>query len=187
MGRFHPGLVLTTWSAVLVTLVSLAGMPLAIAAFLMTGIALLFSAQGFLMLLRRSRWLLLAVVVLFGWMTPGMPVAYLPGATSDGLILGGEQFARLLLSLAMVAILPRAGNTEWLLSGLHGLLRPLARFGISVEPFVVRLILTLQRFRGDASQMPPGTGILHLPPRHWRPVDTLLLVCVAGVIAVRCA
>jgi hypothetical protein len=58
------------------------------------GFALVRARRHFLIILRRSRWLLLTMLVLFGWMTPGTAVPGLPMATQEGLSAGGESMSR---------------------------------------------------------------------------------------------
>lgn len=94
-------------------------------------------------LLRRSRWLLLSLVVLFLFMTPG---EYLPGIggdlglTYEGLWDAGEHLGRLLALLASLALLHEKIGTSGLLAGLYCLLGPFAWR----EATVVRLMLVLE-------------------------------------------
>lgn len=110
--------------------------------------ATMYARAGLLRLLRRSRWLLLVSIVLFAWMTPGMPVPWLPGATQDGLQQAFEQTTRLIASIAMVAILLAGLDQSRLVAACYGLLAPLRVLGVDVERWVIRLALTLRGLEG---------------------------------------
>lgn len=111
--------------------------------------ALLLARAQFVLILRRSRWLLLTMLILFGWMTPGTPLVWLPGATLEGLWLAGESLARLLIAIAMVAGLLTALTPASLVAGLRGLLAPLALFGNFRDRLSVRLMLTLEELESQ--------------------------------------
>lgn len=118
------------------------------------GFALGRARRHFLIILRRSRWLLLTMLMLFGWMTPGTAVPGLPMATREGLSLAAEHVARLLLAIATVSgAAPSRLSPAELVSGLRTLLAPLAPLGGFRDRLAVRLMLTLEEVesarRGD--------------------------------------
>jgi hypothetical protein len=94
-------------------------------------------------LLRRSRWLLLSIGVLFLFFSPG---EYLPGfagrigLTYEGVTHTGEQLGRLLSILLSLALLHERIGTPGLLAGLYKLLGPFPWR----ETTVVRLMLVLE-------------------------------------------
>lgn len=94
-------------------------------------------------LLRRSRWLLLSIGVLFLFFSPG---EYLPGLagrmglTYEGVTHAGEQIGRLLAILLSLALLHEGIGTPGLLAGLYKLLGPFSWR----ETTVVRLMLVLE-------------------------------------------
>ncbi len=96
-----------------------------------------------LRLLRRSRWLLLSIGVLFLFFSPG---EYLPGfagrigLTYEGVTHAGEQIGRLLAILLSLALLHERIGTPGLLAGLYKLLGPFSWR----ETTVVRLMLVLE-------------------------------------------
>jgi len=148
---FHPATLLVAWAgfAFLLPLASLQVLlALAIVALLA---ALLLARRRAQSLLRRARWLLLSIGVLFAFATPGLAVPGWPGRlglTQDGLLLAGEHVARLLILLATLAVLHEHLRTGGLLTGLHVLLTPLARE--RRERIVVRLMLVIEFIeRGD--------------------------------------
>lgn len=128
-------------------------------------------------ILRRSRWLLLTMLVLFGWMTPGTPVPGLPLATLEGLMLAAENIARLLIAIATVAVLLSAMAMPALVSGLRTLLTPLRTLGDFRDRLAVRMMLTLEaveavRRRQDEPAVPAGS--LTLPVSGCGLVDYLV-------------
>lgn len=198
---FNPASLVAAWCLSLIALLALPWPFLMLGAGAVLALVTWLAAASLWHLLRRSRWLLLAVALMFGWMTPGMPTI-LPGATDEGLRLAAEQLARLLTSIAMVALLLRLLDPSALMSGLHRLMRPLAWFGVNVDRMVLRLALTLRYLdaapdaKGIARQwleLPPDEEMtrnmepVHLLDPPFRAVDLLLLlaasVFVIGVLA----
>ena len=95
---------------------------------------------------RRIRWLLLSLLLVYAYTTPGSMVWPALGSFSpywEGLQYGLLRSARMLLLLAGLAILMAYLGRQQLLSGLYQLLFPLKFFGIQVERLAVRLWLTL--------------------------------------------
>lgn len=181
MPDLNPAALLLAWILLLAAVVA-APWPLisgvAVASLL---IALILAKEPMVGLLRRTRWLLLTVLILFGWMTPGMPVPGIPGATTDGLRQGAEQLSRLLVSLAMVAVLLRHMPTERLLAACHGLLRPLLFLRVDVDRFILRLALTLKQI----GRTEPGVASpIVLQTAVWRPRDVLFVLAVALLLGV---
>jgi len=108
--------------------------------------------------LRRSRWLLVTLLLIYSLSTPG---EYLPGwptwisPTYEGLMAGALQTLRLLSMLAGLVLLLGSTPRDELMAAIYQLLRPLRWTGISPQRFSARLWLTLEylehpRFRGLA-------------------------------------
>jgi energy-coupling factor transporter transmembrane protein EcfT len=106
--------------------------------------ALIVSRAHLMRILRRSRWLLLSMLLLFGWMTPGTILPGVPGATQEGLLLAAENVARLMIAIATVSVLLAILAPEALVSGMRSLLVPLAGLGGFRDRLAVRLMLTLE-------------------------------------------
>jgi energy-coupling factor transport system permease protein len=106
-------------------------------------VALLAATSHLRLLLRRSRWLLLTMLVMFGWLTPGTPMQFIPGATQEGLLLAVDNLARLLVALCTVALILKALSPPELVAGIRSLLAPFALLNISRDRIAVRLALTL--------------------------------------------
>lgn len=131
-----------------------------------TGIAFVFSREHLMRILRRSRWLLLTMLLLFGWMSPGTAMPLLPGATTEGLLAAAESVSRLLIAIATVSVLLAVLPPAALVSGLRALLAPLADLGDFRDRLAVRLMLTLEAVeavhKGGASVFATPSS-LHLP------------------------
>ncbi|MGA7802472.1 MAG: hypothetical protein WCC36_16865 [Gammaproteobacteria bacterium] len=97
-------------------------------------------------LLRRVRWLLVSLLILYGWFTPGVPALPLLGAYSptwSGLAEGSARILALVLMVAAVCLLLQVTGREQLLAAVNRLTRPLARLGIPHERLAARMVLTL--------------------------------------------
>ncbi len=114
-------------------------------------VGLIVAPSHFRLLLRRSRWLLLTMLVMFGWLTPGTPLANIPGASQEGLLLAVENLARLVIALLVVALLLKALTPPELVAGMRALLAPLALLKISRDRIAVRLALTLNEVESSRS------------------------------------
>jgi hypothetical protein len=124
-------------------------------------------------LLRRARWLLLLMPVMYGYSVPGdalLPALVDYAPTRQGLLQGLEQAWRLaLLLLLLDALVLRIPSAD-LLTGLHSLLRPFARFGVDGDRVAVRLALTMEAMA---------------QPRGWADIRQLLAGRVPALAAPR--
>lgn len=106
-----------------------------------------FKANEFSRLIRRTRYLLISLLLIYGYATPGeliYPEAGIFSPSLEGLQLGCVQAWRLFLLLAGLALLFRTTPRSDLLSGLYILMLPLKYLGINVDKIAVRIWLTLQ-------------------------------------------
>lgn len=95
--------------------------------------------------LRRMRWLLLALIGVFAWNTPGVYVTsswYAP--SQEGIVLGIEQALRLIGVVASLQLALSGMTQSMLLSACYQLCRPFSLLSIDGTRFAVRLGLTLQ-------------------------------------------
>ncbi|SFM66637.1 energy-coupling factor transport system permease protein [Ectothiorhodospira mobilis] len=95
----------------------------------------------------RLKWFFLSIVLVFGWFTPGLPLAPGLGPLSPsvtGVLQGLERTLVLLLAVGAVVWLLQGTSRERLVQGLLWLTRPLARLAFPRERFAVRLVLTLE-------------------------------------------
>lgn len=102
-------------------------------------------------LVRRVRWLIVALVLVFAWGVPGEPIGgdsrVVP--TWEGVQLAALHLGRLLLTLMLIGALLASLSRDDLLSALLTLVLPLRRMGVDCERAVVRMALVL-RFVEDA-------------------------------------
>lgn len=118
--------------------------------------------------LMRLRWLLLAILVVYGWWTPGDPV--LPAIaglspTVAGLEAGFFRVLALLLIAASVYLLLRITPREQLLAALVKLVSPVStRAGR--ERFAVRVLLTIETVVHVQPLMASALKKQGLAPRH---------------------
>lgn len=154
----HSGLLLLLWLVGIGALQRLPlGMLLLVAVAVIVAATLLARAR-FLGLTRRIRVLLVAVVALFGWFTPGEAlISQWPelGLSREGLVLASEHALRLVAVVASVAILLERLSVERLVSGLLAICRPVVWVGLSPEKLAVRLLLVLRYVEfADGSRAP---------------------------------
>ncbi|HNQ58119.1 MAG: hypothetical protein LC123_00970 [Burkholderiales bacterium] len=155
----HPTVRLLAWgvAAALVHWLSLTGLALACAAALAASVWL--ARPRLLLLLKRTRWLILTLLTLFALTTPGiylLPVLGDLGPTEEGLRLGLEHLLRLVFVLASLALLLQSTAVDELVAGVHDLIRPLSWLGLDRGRVALRLMLVLHY----VERAPPG--------RHWR-------------------
>lgn len=179
--RPHPASLILLWLALLAAVATRNGPLLLLTCLLLTLCALFRAATHLRRLLRRSRWLLLTLCIVFIWMTPGIPLPFIPGASSEGLYLAVEHSARLLLALASLALILQALTPVQLVAGMHSLLTPWRWLGISPDRMAVRLMLTLEEVEaardidaqaGKAESVP--ADILRLPQANAGISDVVL-------------
>lgn len=175
---FHPALQIMMW-CVLVALMQ--RMELALL-FWVAGVMLLsswlLSGKKLLQLLRRTRWIMLSLLVIYAYSTPGSPLLEMLGAWSpvrEGLADGATQLLRLLAALASLAILLDRLHRLELISGLYSLFAPLKFLGMSRERCAIRLALTLHyaevaMLRSDARWQDALQGLFESPAEVVHPL-----------------
>lgn len=117
--------------------------------------------SAFIKQLRRTRWLLLSIFLIYALATPGESLVEVLGAfspTREGIDNGAMQAWRLGLLLAGLALLLAATPGKQLLSGMYTLLRPWRGLGVASERIAARIWLTLYY----------AEQTMHLNPGIWR-------------------
>lgn len=117
-----------------------------LSALLLMLIAFQLHALHFFALVRRSRWILVSVLLVYLFSTPGEAlwlIPYIPTPTREGLVDGVMQMGRLMCLLASLSILLTQLPREKLMSGIFSLIYPVRFVGVSRERIAVRLALTL--------------------------------------------
>jgi energy-coupling factor transporter transmembrane protein EcfT len=182
----HPASQLTLGLAVLLAASSRNGMELFLAFSLLTVVALFAARSHLSLLVRRSRWLLLAMLLMFGWLTPGTPLPGIPGASREGLLLAADNLERFLIALAVVALILSALPPVQLVAGIRSLLAPLVPLHISRDRIAVRLALTLQEVESSrhagVEVRDPVAGVLTLPTPAFGASDFLLGLFSAALL-----
>jgi energy-coupling factor transport system permease protein len=144
--KFHPAAQILTWCLMVAILQFMALEILLIAAGFVFLFALWLSARKLVQLLRRTRWVMLSLLLIYAYSTPGQRLIDSLGMfspSSEGLSDGMLQLVRLLAALAGLAILLDRLQRQQMISGLYTLLAPLMLIGVPRERVAVRLALTL--------------------------------------------
>lgn len=152
-----------------------------------------------LKLLRRTRWLFVALALAYAYTLPGTPVWPALGWVSpsiEGLAAGGLRAARLALLLAGLAVLLALTERARLLYGLYVLTAPLALLGLDRRAFVVRLGLTLDYVESapvparwlDALRAPPsgdaGPARFSLAAEPWQVRDSAVILAALSLLGI---
>lgn len=161
----HPSVKIASVLA-LALAVNLAHLPvLAVVATLLAALLLRYRVAGFWKMLRRVRWILLTLLLVYAFSTPGEYVASWPqtllAPTYEGLRAGGVQLARLCVMLAGLSLLLATTARPQLIAGFYLLLRPLRHAGLQPQRFAARLWLTLHY----VEQRPPQVTRRNLAER----------------------
>ncbi|WP_407280020.1 CbiQ family ECF transporter T component [Aromatoleum evansii] len=154
----HSGFLIALWMACVVVLQFLSPPALAVALALCAVAGWWLAPSRSLKLLRRVRFLILAILVLFAGFTPGEALlSGFPGLSPsrEGVVLAAEHVGRLIAVVLCVAVLMEGLPVSRLVGGLHALLSPFGRVGLPTERLAVRLMLVL-RYVESA------------PPASWR-------------------
>ena len=193
----HPAVQIYIWICLTLAAQMLHGYALTLLAAILIVLAFRICAVRFLLLLRRTRWILFSVFLIYSYASPGDALWPQLGAFSPvtaGVVDGLLQLSRLLTVLAGLSILLTLLSQSQLITGIYTLFRPLGIFGLSRERVAVRLALTLRyaesamqdtasNWRGSIEDllapMPvvPGFIELHVAPFSTR--DWLLIAAVS--------
>lgn len=144
--KFHPAAQILTWCVLVAATQLLSPVALAASATVILLCALLTSRHKLSQLLRRTRWIMLSLLLIYAYSTPGQAIVATLGMlspTREGVADGALQLIRLMGALAGLAILLGRLPRQQLIAGLYLLLAPLQWGGLSRERFAVRLALTL--------------------------------------------
>jgi len=143
----HPAVLILLWVCLVISIQSLQATKLLLADLPLLAVSYALSATRLITLLRRTRWIMLSLLLIYAYATPGAAVwASLAqfSPTHEGLINGLLQLCRLVCTLASLAILLSLLPQQQLICGLYVLTYPLRYIGLYRERLAVRLALTLQ-------------------------------------------
>jgi energy-coupling factor transporter transmembrane protein EcfT len=144
-------------------------------------------------LVRRARWLLVSLFVIFAWGVAGEPLWQgIAAPTWEGLWEALTQLGRLLLMLMTVAAFLESMPLPCLLTATHRMLHPLQRCGIDPDRGMIRLMLvmryveTLPRPRDWRTLLDAPAAsvseVLEIDEYPLRWLDGLVLFSVAAVL-----
>ena len=146
-GLLHPAVQIYMWCLLSLTAQIIGGEMLILLAIITILLSLRMNASRFIFLLRRTRWILIPVFLVYSYTTPGEMLWPQMGMFSP-VIVGVEdgmlQLLRLVTVLAGLSILLGLLSQSQLISGFYTLSRPLMLLGLSRERIAVRLALTLR-------------------------------------------
>ncbi len=105
-----------------------------------------FDLAGIRTMLRRMRWLLFSVLVIYLWFTPGIPLIpplghYSP--TEQGMLTGLLRVVTLALIAVLVVLLQSMSRSE-LIGAIHWLASPLRHLGLDSSRMALRITLILE-------------------------------------------
>ncbi len=190
----HPAVQILLWVALSFLAQSLSPVLLSFFCLLLLAVVLRLSAQQLLKLLKRTRWILFSLLLIYAYSTPGTALiaawgVYAP--TLEGLREGALQLGRLLAVLSGLAIILSLLDREQFISGIYVLAYPLRWVGIARERAAVRLALTLQyaepvmadtaadwrgTIRRGLAQPAATSGFIEVRQPAWRSIDALCLL-----------
>lgn len=142
----HPAIQILMWSLSVLVVQRLSLLWLLCATALIFLLALWHSSGKLRQLVKRTRWVMLSLLLIYAYTTPGHALWNALGLYSptwEGLHDGLLQWLRLLATLSGLAVLLDRLQRDQLIAGLYTLFAPLAWLGISRERLAVRLALTL--------------------------------------------
>ena len=143
----HPAVQILLWMELLAIIQMLSGWALLLLAVGLSLLAFKLGRDRFKLLLQRTRWIVLSLLLIYAFATHGEPVLPQLGRYSpvlEGLHEGMLQLLRILAVLASLSVLLSLLTRAQFLSGLYTLMRPLGFLGLSRERIAVRLALTLE-------------------------------------------
>ncbi len=155
----HPATAIVLWLFFMTTASSVGGSGLIVLTIVVLGGMTNGGLRQFVRYVRRSRWLLLVLLLVHAYSIPGtrMFTGLGPlGPSQSGLYDAMTQIWRLLLILASLAILMTQLTRTALLSGFYRLFTPLRWLGVPPERLAVRIWLTLgyaEDFLNDARRL----------------------------------
>lgn len=197
----HPAAVILLWLFLTIAVQSLHATALLAVAALLAAAALGTSAARLYALLRRTRWIMVALLVIYGFVTPGealWPGAGTIGPTREGLADGALQLGRLVSALAGLSVVLATLSQRQLLAGLYALAGPLGWAGLPRQRLAVRLALTLQyaetaiadgatrwqaRIEGVLDPQEAVQQDVELCIQPWRLRDIVLVAVGGGLLA----
>ena len=145
LDQIHPAVRLLAWGCVVAMGQSLEGWGLLAAIGATIGMGLAMALGHLRRLVRRARFLLLTIGLLFVCGTPGealLPWMGMLSPTAEGVSMAALHGGRLVLVIGLLALLLEFTTPDALVAGVYGLLKPFA--ALPRERVALRLMLVLQ-------------------------------------------
>lgn len=184
----HPATRLYLWCLILVLTQRAEGAVALGLALAFSAAALLGARPLFWRLVKRARYLLVAIAVVFAWCTPGFLLVGSVGfasPTAEGVALAVTHVCRLVCVLSLVSFLLTYTPVPKLVAGLYSLAQPLGWVGVDRGRAAVRLELVLRYCSGPkaerdwrawlAEPAPKESGVVCVGAEAFRLSDVLAL------------
>lgn len=200
----HPAVQIYMWCLLTLAMQILGGWLLIMLAVVTILLSFRISAVRFLLLLRRTRWILFSVFILYMYTSPGealWPQLGIFSPVVEGITDGMLQLLRLATVLAGLSVLLSLLSQSQLIAGLYALSRPLLFLGLPRERMAVRLALTLRyaetamqetasnwrdSFEHMLAPIPSAPELIELHVAPFSRRDWLLLVVVSAAALGAC-
>lgn len=143
----HSGLQVFLWLAVVAGLQFLEVLPLTVALGLSAALGAIYAPQRSVRLVRRVRFIVMAIVILFAGFTPGEALFVdwpRLSPSREGVWLAYEHAARVLVVVLLVSLLLERMPPHRLIGAIHALMRPFALIGFPADRVAVRTLLVLR-------------------------------------------
>ena len=143
----HPAVLILTWIFLAIAIQSAHANELLLVGMPPLVIALVLASPRLFTLLHRTRWIMLSLLLIYAYSTPGeavWPQLAQFSPTIEGGMEGLLQWCRLIFALAGLSIALSLLSQQQLISGLYALGYPLRYVGLSRARVAVRLALTLR-------------------------------------------
>lgn len=154
----HPVIRIVTCISFIFTIASATWPVLVFFSLVVLGFSLVVDREAISKTIRmawRLKWLMLSILVLYLWWTPGQPLSILGWhmdsawwPSSEGFILAAHRVGVLLLIIFSVQLLLIRSSINELIAALDWLVTPLRWFGITTAGFALRCALTIKELPG---------------------------------------
>lgn len=143
----HSGLQVFLWLAVVAGLQFLEVLPLTVALCLSVILGAVFAPERSVRLVRRVRFIVIAIVILFAGFTPGEALFVdwpRLSPSREGVWLAYEHAVRVLVVVLLVSLLLERMPPQRLIGAIHALMRPFGVIGFPADRVAVRTLLVLR-------------------------------------------
>lgn len=190
----HSGLLIVLWLIGVAALQVLDYETLLLAVGICAVAAFSYAPRRSWRLLKRIKFILIAIVVLFGGFTPGEAVFTgwpRVSPSREGIELSIEHGGRVLAVVFCVAMLMEHLSPTRLVGAIYGLLRPFERLGFPSDRVAVRILLVLRLADADVPHsweawIKDDSNDLHGPievvRERFRAIDAVFVLAVALVL-----